>query len=99
MVFVKVSPLRHVMRFGSLRKLTPMFLGSFLILERVGKLGYRVKFHEFIMFFMYRTCGSVHDSTTAVEPSQLEEAEVENCLFVVHIPALLSMRQNYSIIR
>merc|ERR1711890_189725 len=43
MVFVKVSPLRNVVRFGSVGKLAPRFVGPFLIIERIGKMAYRVK--------------------------------------------------------
>ena len=42
MVFVKVSPYRHVLRFGKKGKLTPRFIGPYEILERVGKVAYRL---------------------------------------------------------
>ncbi|RVW70732.1 Transposon Ty3-G Gag-Pol polyprotein [Vitis vinifera] len=41
-VFLKVSPMKSVMRFGRKGKLSPRFVGSFEILERVGTLAYKV---------------------------------------------------------
>ena len=40
-VFLKVSPMKPVMRFGSKIKLSPRFVGPFEILERVGPRAYR----------------------------------------------------------
>ncbi|KAJ0832489.1 putative nucleotidyltransferase, Ribonuclease H [Helianthus annuus] len=41
-VFLKVSPCRSVRRFGIKGKLSPRFIGPFEILERVGKVSYRL---------------------------------------------------------
>ena len=41
-VFLKVSPMKSVMRFGREEKLSPRFVGPFEILERVGTLAYKV---------------------------------------------------------
>ncbi|XP_073061943.1 uncharacterized protein [Primulina eburnea] len=41
-VFVKVPPMKGVMRFGKKGKLSPRFIEPFEILERVGTLAYRV---------------------------------------------------------
>jgi hypothetical protein len=41
-VFLKVSPMRGVMRFGKKGKLSPRFIGPFEITQRVGKLAYRI---------------------------------------------------------
>jgi hypothetical protein len=41
-VFLKVSPIRGVMRFGKKGKLSPRFIGPFEITQKVGKLAYRV---------------------------------------------------------
>ena len=43
LVFIKVSPLRNVVRFGSVGKLAPRFVGPFPITERIGQMAYRVK--------------------------------------------------------
>ncbi|GKF31645.1 putative nucleotidyltransferase, ribonuclease H [Tanacetum coccineum] len=41
-VFLKVSPCRGVRRFGLKGKLSPRFIGSFEILDRVGEVSYRL---------------------------------------------------------
>jgi len=39
-VFLKISPMKGVIRFGSRGKLSPRFIGPFEILERVGEVPY-----------------------------------------------------------
>jgi hypothetical protein len=41
-VFLKVSSMRGVMRFGKKGKLSPKFIGLFEITQKVGKLAYRI---------------------------------------------------------
>ncbi|KAF5474738.1 hypothetical protein F2P56_006609 [Juglans regia] len=41
-VFLKVSPMKGVMRFGKKGKLSPRFIGPFEILERIGAAAYRL---------------------------------------------------------
>ena len=41
-VFLKVSPMKSVMRFGRKGKFSSQFVGPFKILERVGTLAYKV---------------------------------------------------------
>ena len=41
-VFLRVSPLRGVKRFGVRGKLSPRFVGPFEILERIGEVAYRL---------------------------------------------------------
>ena len=46
LVFIKVSPLRNVVRFGSVGKLAPRFVGPFPITERIGQMAYKIKLPE-----------------------------------------------------
>ncbi|KZV38151.1 hypothetical protein F511_41907 [Dorcoceras hygrometricum] len=41
-VFLKIAPMKGVMRFGRKGKLSPRFIGPFQILERIGTLAYRL---------------------------------------------------------
>jgi hypothetical protein len=41
-VFLKVSPMRGVIRFGKKGKLNPRFIGPFEITQRAEKLAYRI---------------------------------------------------------
>ncbi|KAA0064254.1 DNA/RNA polymerases superfamily protein [Cucumis melo var. makuwa] len=42
MVFLKVAPMKGVLRFEKKRKLSPRFVGPFEILERIGLVAYRL---------------------------------------------------------
>ena len=39
---MKVAPLKGVMRFGKKGKLSPRYIGPFEIIERIGKVAYRL---------------------------------------------------------
>ena len=41
-VFLKISPIRGVMRFGKSGKLSPRYVGPFEILKRVGEVAYQL---------------------------------------------------------
>jgi len=81
MVFVKISPLKNVIRFGSKGKLAPRFVGPFPIIERIGKLAYRLDLpekmssvHNVFHVSCLRKC--VHDSIVVVSPDSCEDFEV-----------------------
>ena len=40
-VFLKVAPMKGIMRLGNKRKLSPRFIGLYKILEKVGHVAYR----------------------------------------------------------
>ena len=42
-VFLKVSPMKRVMRFRKKGKLSPRYVGPYKILERVGKVAYELE--------------------------------------------------------
>ena len=41
-VFLKVSPMKGVMRFGKKRKLAPRYVGPFKILKKVGSIAFEL---------------------------------------------------------
>jgi len=82
MVFVKVSPLRNVVHFGSVGKLAPRFVGPFPIKERIGQMAYRVELPERLIgvhdvFHVSHLRKCLHETAEVVEPSLLREVEIE----------------------
>ena len=43
-VYLKISPMKGVVRFGKKRKLCPRYVGPYEIFQRVGKVAYGLKF-------------------------------------------------------
>lgn len=41
-MFIKVVPIKQVMRFGKKEKLSPRYIGPFEILQRVGEVAYKL---------------------------------------------------------
>ena len=75
-VFLKVSPLRNVVRFGSAGKLALRFVGPFPIIENIGKMAYRVQLPEILagvhnVFHVSHLRKCLHESAEVVEPSML----------------------------
>ncbi|XP_070050793.1 uncharacterized protein [Nicotiana tomentosiformis] len=42
-VFLKVSPMKGIMRFGKKRKLNPRYVGLYKIIHRIGKVAYNLE--------------------------------------------------------
>jgi len=42
-VYLKISPMKCVMRFGKKEKLSPRYVGPYQILKRVGKVAYKLE--------------------------------------------------------
>nr|XP_009767354.1 PREDICTED: uncharacterized protein LOC104218531 [Nicotiana sylvestris] len=71
-VFLRVSPMKGVMRFGKRGKLSPRFIGPYEILDRVGVVAYRLALllelsfiHPVIHVSMLRKC--ISDSSQVLE--------------------------------
>jgi hypothetical protein len=45
-VYLKVSPMKGISRFGVKGKLAPRYIGPFLILEQCGPVAYQLRLHE-----------------------------------------------------
>ncbi|XP_019251328.1 PREDICTED: uncharacterized protein LOC109230265 [Nicotiana attenuata] len=71
-VFLRVSPMKGVMRFGKRGKLSPRFIGPYEILDRVGTVAYRLALPPELSFIhpvfhvsMLRKC--ISDSSQVIE--------------------------------
>lgn len=74
MVFIKVSRLKMVMRFGAPGKLAPRFVGLFQCLERIRKPAYQAELankmarvHDMFHVLHLRRC--LQGTATIVEPA------------------------------
>jgi hypothetical protein len=79
-VFLKVSPMRGVMRFGKKGKLSPRFIGPFKIIQKVGKLAYRIALppdligtHDVFHVSMLRKYIANPDVIVEYEPLEIQE--------------------------
>ena len=82
LVFVKISPLKSVIRFGRRGKLAPRFVGPFPVLEQIGNLAYKVELPEKMagvhnVFHVSQLRKFVHDPDITISPDQLDDIEVE----------------------
>ena len=80
-VYLKVSPMRGVIRFGKTGKLAPRFIGPFTILERIGTLAYRVQLPDWLpgvhnVFHISQLRKHVHDPDLIVEEATQQDIEI-----------------------
>ena len=79
-VLLKVSPWKGVVRFGKKRKLVPQYVGPFKILERIGKVTYRLELpeelsnvHPTFHVSNLRKCLADHDLIVPLDDLQVNE--------------------------
>ena len=77
-VFLKVSPVKGVVRFGIKGKLSPRYVGPYEILERIGPMAYRLalpsslsEIHNVFHVSQLRKCLSSPESVLVVHPPDL----------------------------
>ena len=75
--------MRNVVRFGSVGKLAPRFVGLFPIKERIGRMAYRVELPDRLsgvhdIFHGSHLRKFLHETAEVVEPSWLKEVEIEH---------------------
>ncbi|KAL0556122.1 hypothetical protein IC582_004632 [Cucumis melo] len=80
MVFLKVAPMKGVLRFEKKGKLSPHFVGSFEILERIDPVAYRLALppsfsavHDAFHIFMLRKYVADPAHIVDFEPLQIDE--------------------------
>ncbi|WCJ24572.1 hypothetical protein M5689_006522 [Euphorbia peplus] len=79
-VFIKVSPMKGVMRFGKKRKLAPRYIGPFKLLKRIGEVVYQLalppnlsQVHPVFHISMLRKY--VHDPSHVLHPEAIKISE------------------------
>ena len=90
-VFLKISPMRGVMRFEKREKLSPRYIGPFEILERVGNVSYRLALppnlsHVHSMFHILMLRKYVSDPSHVLP---VKEVTVEENLSYEEIPVAI----------
>ena len=79
-VFLKVSPMKGVMRFGKKKKLAPRYIGPFEILERVGIVAYQLAFPLNLsqvhpVFYVSMLKKYILDPSPVLQPQSIEVNE------------------------
>jgi hypothetical protein len=78
-VYLKVLPMKGVTRFGVKGKLAPRYIGPFRIIEKFGKVAYRLKLpeqlsvvHNVFHVSQLKKCLQVPDQVVDVDGVELE---------------------------
>ena len=79
-VFLKVSAMKGVMRFGKKGKLAPRYIGPFEILERIGMVAYRLALppdmsQVYPMFHVSMLRKYISDRSPVLQPQSVEVNE------------------------
>ncbi|CAM8977083.1 unnamed protein product [Rhodiola kirilowii] len=77
LVFLRISPMKGMMRFGKKGKLSPRYIGPFEILERVGNVAYRLALPSTLssvhtVFHISMLRKYISDSSHVLEYEQLQ---------------------------
>jgi hypothetical protein len=79
-VYLKVSPLRGMRRFKVKGKLSPRFIGPFLILKRVGEVAYQLELpdhladvHDVVHVSQLKKCLRVHKEQLPIEDLSVQD--------------------------
>lgn len=94
-VFLRVSPMKGILRFGRKGKLSPRFIGPFEILERVGQVAYRLALPPDIsgvhpVFHVSMLRKYVHDPSHVI---QHQEVQLDEHLSYVEQPVAIVDRR------
>ena len=73
-VYLKVSPMKKVQRFGVKSKLAPRYVGPYKIIERSGRVAYKLQFPPemraiFNVFHFCQLKRCLHIPDEAIEPT------------------------------
>lgn len=76
-IFIKVAPYWHVTGFGRKGKLAPRFIGSFEIVEMIGKVAYRLVLlasmdHIYNVFYVFLFVKYVEDPSHMLRAKELK---------------------------
>ena len=76
-VYLKVSPMKGVQRFGVKRKLTPRYIGPYKIIERKGNVAYRLQLPPemsaiFDVFHVSQLKRCLHIPKEAIAPTNIK---------------------------
>ena len=79
-VFMRISPWKGVLRFGKKGKLSPHYMGPYEIVERIGKVAYRLRLppeltriHDVFHVSMLRKYIADHSHVLRDQPVELKE--------------------------
>ncbi|XP_047260738.1 uncharacterized protein LOC124893986 [Capsicum annuum] len=94
-VFLKVSPMKGVIRFGRKGKLSPRYIGPYEILDRIGLVAYRLALPPRLsavhpVFHVSMLSRYVHDDSHKIQP---EDVELDENLTYEESPIVILDRQ------